>query len=247
MLYALIRFKIKAMKHNKQQTAAQKRIRSSRERSHLLKKLEFKTIDYLCSIMPHWVTPDGLTLTGISGSIMVAIGMLLAINNPSFLFLSVLGFAIQWFGDSLDGRIAYYRNTPRKWYGWSLDINADWISISAISLAFYCYLPQYKFIAILFALAYGGAMILSLLNYKLTDQYVIDKGLFGPTEMRIFISLAIIVEFFHMGTLAAFAAIASLLLIASNIADSIQLMRNGDKRDESEKALKSNLVYKALS
>jgi phosphatidylserine synthase len=43
--------------------------------------------------------------------------------------MGYFGFAINWFGDSLDGRIAYYRNTPRKWYGFALDCIMDWLSL----------------------------------------------------------------------------------------------------------------------
>ena len=79
--------------------------------------------------MPQWVTPNILTAIGFAGSIMVALGLWYAQSNPLFLFFSVFGFAVQWFGDSLDGRLAYWRNIPRKWYGWALDISVDWISI----------------------------------------------------------------------------------------------------------------------
>jgi hypothetical protein len=53
--------------------------------------------------------------------------------------------AIQWFGDSLDGRIAYYRNTPRKWYGWLLDMNLDWISTAMMTAAYVIYLHDTPF------------------------------------------------------------------------------------------------------
>ena len=103
------------------------RIRNSRKRTNILKDAEFKLIEYLCRIMPSWVNPDLLTGTGLFGSVITAVGLVLAIGNPYWLILSVLGFVINWFGDSLDGRLAYYRNIPRKWYGWALDLNVDWI------------------------------------------------------------------------------------------------------------------------
>ena len=118
-------------------TEIKPKINSSRKRTNILKNVESKTITFLCKVMPNWVTSDILTAIGFLGSIIVAIGLVMAKSEKPWLIVSVLGFAIQWFGDSLDGRLAYYRNTPRKWYGWALDISVDWVSIGIIGFGFY--------------------------------------------------------------------------------------------------------------
>lgn len=218
----------------KTQTAGQ-RIRQSRQRVNILKNAEFATIEYLCKRMPQWLKPDMLTAIGILGSAIVVGGLLLATLSKYFLLISILGFVIQWFGDSLDGRIAYYRNTPRKWYGWALDINADWISISLIGLGFYMYFPSFKALAFVFVLAYGGSMILSLLQYKLNNRYVIDRSALGPTELRIIICAFLLLEIWVPYALITFTAIASTLLIYINAKDSIFVLNEGDKRDIKEK------------
>ncbi|NNE16792.1 MAG: CDP-alcohol phosphatidyltransferase family protein [Saprospiraceae bacterium] len=217
---------------------ANQRIRKSRERKHILKELEFSTIEYLCPRIPKWITPDKLTIIGLIGSLMVAVSMILSVSNPYFLGLAVVGFSIQWFGDSLDGRIAYYRNIPRKWYGWALDINADWISISLIGLGFYFYLPSYKFLAFIFVLAYGGSMIITLLRYKVSNEYIIDTGILGPTEMRILICIVLVAEFFIPNSLLTFISIGSIILITMNIYESVNIIREGDMRDIKEKRAK---------
>lgn len=219
--------------------AANQRIRSSRVRKNILMEAEFRTIEYLCSKMPSWVTPDLLTLVGIIGSLVVFCGLFLATFNSFALLISVVGFAIHWFGDSLDGRLAYYRNIPRKWYGWSLDINADWISICVIGLGFYYYFPAYKVIAFVFVVAYGGSMILTLLQYKINNKYIIDKASMGPTELRIIICLVLIIEIFVPNTLLVFAAVASGVMLFLNAQDSMHLMREGDFRDNLERSLKT--------
>jgi len=222
-------------------TTASDRIRNSRKRLNLLKELEFKTIEQLCKIMPKWVSPNLLTGVGLLGSVVVAVGLLLGINNSWWLLLSVVGFAIQWFGDSLDGRLAYFRNIPRKWYGWSLDLNVDWISTSVIGLGFYFYFPNYKIAAFLFVVAYGGAMIVSLMRYKINNIYTIDAGLVGPTELRIIICLFLLLEFIFPGALLMFAFIGSILLMIINLVDSYKVMKLGDERDIQEKFEKSAL------
>jgi len=222
---------------------ASKRIRGSRERMNILKESEFQVIEYLCTKMPNWVSPDLLTATGILGSMIIAAGLILAVKISSyFLLLSVFGFAVQWFGDSLDGRLAYYRNTPRKWYGWALDINADWISICVIGLGFYYYFPFYKSLAFIFVVCYGGSMILSLLQYKLNDKYVIDKNSMGPTELRIIICLVLLLEIIIPNALIAFSAIASVILIVSNVLESKNVLQEGDMRDAQDKIKKRRMA-----
>jgi len=220
--------------------AAKKRIRN-RERSNILKEAEFKTIEFLCSKMPRWVTPDILTFTGVVGSLIVFLGLYLALQSKYCLLISILGLAVHWFGDSLDGRLAYYRNTPRKWYGWALDLNADWVSICIIGLGFYFYFPQYKFLAFVFVIVYGGSMILSLIQYKINNQYIIDKASMGPTELRIIISIILLIEIFVPYTLIAFSAIASIGMLVLNAKESLHILNEGDFRDKVEKQATRNI------
>ncbi len=222
-------------------TSASKRIRNSRKRINLLKELEFTTIEFLCKIMPQWVTPNILTGIGLLGSIIVAVGLILGIYNAWWLLMSVVGFAVQWFGDSLDGRLAYFRNIPRKWYGWSLDLNVDWISTSIIGLGFYFFFPEYKIVSFLFVVAYGGSMIVALMRYKINNQYIIDAGLLGPTELRIIICLFLLLEIIFPGALLIFAFFGSIILMIINLVDSYKVMRLGDARDIQEKFEKSAL------
>ena len=215
-------------------------ISGDRDRTNLLKNLESRLIEYLCERMPAWVKPDLLTATGLFGSLVVFFGLWSGTFAKVFLLLSIIGLAVQWFGDSLDGRLAYYRNTPRKWYGWALDINADWVSICVIGLGFYIYLPNFKIVSFVFVVAYGGSMIVSLLRYKITDKYTIDTFFWGPTELRILIALVLFVEIFRDDTLLQFGLIGALLLIFFNLLESLKVLRLGHERDKQEKAAKGH-------
>ncbi|MBK8624046.1 MAG: CDP-alcohol phosphatidyltransferase family protein [Saprospiraceae bacterium] len=216
-------------------------ITQGRKRTNILKKYEQSTIEYLCSIMPSWISSDILTFIGFLGSIVISIGLYFGNFNKIWLILSIFGFAIQWFGDSLDGRLAYWRNTPRKWYGWALDITVDWLSICIIGFGFYYYMDSYKYISFIFIFAYGWAMINTLLRYKITDAYSIDTNLMGPTELRIIICTFMIIEYFVPSTLIVFALVGSLILIYFNITDLIMILKAGDIRDMKEKAEKGLL------
>jgi len=210
-----------------------------RERSNILKKAEARAIQFLCAHMPRWVYPDLLTAIGFSGSLVICAGLWLAKHRDRyFLLLSIFGLAVHWFGDSLDGRLAYYRKTPRKWYGWALDINVDWTSACFIGLGFYFYLATFKIVAFVFVVAYGGSMIVALLRYRITEKYTIDTFMFGPTELRILLATVLLVEIYRPDTLLQFGFVGSLILVLINLADSYKVLKLADQRDRNQQTAK---------
>lgn len=209
-----------------------------RVRTNILKNYEASLISFLCRIMPSWVSSDLLTFIGFTGSLIVVLGLYLGTENKYWLLLSIAGYFVGWFGDSLDGRIAYYRNKPRKWYGWALDISVDWISVCIMGLGYYYYFADYKFTAIIFVFSYGWAMINSLLKYKITGSYSIDTFLMGPTEVRIIICLFLLFEMFYSNSLLILSTGGSLLLIFFNLSDLNSILKSGDERDIDEKMQK---------
>jgi hypothetical protein len=219
---------------------SENKVTGDRDRTNLLKNSESRAITYLCERMPEWVKPDMLTAVGFLGSVVVFLGLWLGTFGKIFLLLSIIGLAVQWFGDSLDGRLAYYRNTPRKWYGWALDINTDWVSTCIIGLGFFIYLPHFKIVSFVFVVAYGGSMIVSLLRYKITGKYQIDSFFLGPTELRILIALVLFIEIFREDTLLQFGLFGALLLIFFNLLESLKVLKLGNERDRQEKAAKNS-------
>lgn len=215
-------------------------IQSERKRTNVLRDLEQPVLQFLCERMPAWVTSDILTLIGLAGSVIAATGFILAVKNPLFLWVSILGFAIQWFGDSLDGRVAYYRNMPRKWYGFSLDICCDWISTVLIGIGFYFYLPDSaKILAFTFVTVYGWAMLIAILKYKVSDVYAIDNGLLGPTEVRIILCLLLVTEMLFTGSLYVCVSIANVALFVVCLMDFYKLVQLGNERDRKERVQKA--------
>ena len=89
-----------------------KAISQDRKRTNILHNGELALIAYLVERIPRWVTSNMLTALGLMGNLSVAFVMLLAAwyHDSTWLLLTPVGFAINWFGDSLDGRLAYYRN-----------------------------------------------------------------------------------------------------------------------------------------
>jgi len=155
--------------------------------------------------------------------------------DQRFLLMGVVGFAISWFGDSLDGRIAYYRNKPRKWYGFSLDLVVDWMGIVLIGFGFILYADGLsKILGYAFIVLYGLEIIIALLRYKISGKYSIDAGKLSPTEARIIISLFLVVEVMFPGTFLYMAGLADIVLAVSNFLEFKKLARIADRRDEQE-------------
>lgn len=211
-----------------------KSISQDRKRTNVLHTQELALIAYLVERMPRWVTSNMLTSIGLCGNLLVALFMLLgALTGESWwLLLTPLGFAINWFGDSLDGRLAYYRGKPRKWFGFCLDIVVDWIGIVAIGLGYYSYVaPEWKLVGFIFVALYGAEMIISQLRYKVTDRYSIDSGLLGPTEVRIILALLFSSEYFFPGSIQWIGLAISVVLLIAFLTDFAGLLALANERD----------------
>ena len=226
------------MKNKKQFSTILKTIAQGRDRTNILRNGEQKLIAYLVQRVPKWLTSDGLTAIGFLGNLFVGVCFVLAsyYNNPIFLLISLPGFLINWYGDSLDGRLAYYRNTPRKWYGFSLDVTVDWVGLSMIGLGFFFYAaPNWKWLGYIFVVLYGWEMITAQLRYLVTGKYSIDSGIVGPTELRVVLMAIIAGEYFFPGSIYYSVIVACAILVYTNLSDTINVLKSADARDDKEK------------
>ncbi|WP_140937572.1 CDP-alcohol phosphatidyltransferase family protein [Sphingobacterium lumbrici] len=219
-----------------------KKLFQDRKRTNILSNPEQKFISYLVPRIPNALSSDGLTAIGFLGSLMILVSFLLAeYVHLNYLLLGIVGFFVQWFGDSLDGRIAFYRNKSRKWYGFALDIIMDWVSTVFIGLGYVFYAPgDFKYSGFALVALYGWAMIISQLRYKITDKYTIDAGLLGPTEIRVIISIVLLVEVIIPGSINYLVILICIALFFINLGDTKKLLDLGDIRDADEKQHKLN-------
>ena len=217
-------------------TAIVQRTFSDRKRTNILKRAEQLTIVFLLPKVPKFISPNALTLIGTLGSGLVFLAFVLgAYVTNWYLLLGIVGLGINWLGDSLDGRLAYYRNIPRRWYGFALDIIADWIGIVLIGFGYYIYAQNgTQIIAFAFVAFYGWSIIISQLRYKITNEYSIDSGFVGPTELRFIIALILIFEVLFHESIAYLAGLISVVLFIINVIDSLKLLKMGDLRDKNQ-------------
>jgi len=209
---------------------------NDRTRTNLLKKQEEMAISWLVQRIPKFITSNMLTGIGFFGNMIVSSSFILAsFFSRNFLLLGLAGFVISWFGDSLDGRLAYYRNKPRKKYGFTLDITIDWVSIILIGFGYTVYAEgAWTLLGYGFVVMYGWEMIIALIRLNLTGKYSIDSGKMGPTEVRIIIGAIMIVEVFFPGSLNFSAGFVVVTLFLFNITDTRRLLRVADDIDKKE-------------
>lgn len=213
-----------------------KNVFSDRTRTNLLKKQEEMAISWLVKRIPSFITSNMLTGTGFFGNMIVSASFIVAAHfNRSFLLLGLVGFAISWFGDSLDGRLAYFRNKPRKKYGFTLDITIDWISIILIGFGYIIYADgPWKMLGYGFVVLYGWEIIIALIRLYITGKYSIDSGKMGPTEVRIIIGLIMIAEVLLPGSLNYSALVVVIVLFLVNVIDTRHMLRVADDIDKKE-------------
>ncbi|MCP2025216.1 phosphatidylglycerophosphate synthase [Flavobacterium sp. HSC-32F16] len=217
-------------------TVITQRTFSDRKRTNILKRAEQLTIVFLLPKVPKFISPNLLTLIGTLGSGFVFLAFVLGTYlTNGYLLLGIIGLGINWLGDSLDGRLAYYRNIPRRWYGFALDIIADWIGIVLIGFGYYIYAKNgTQIIAFAFVALYGWSIIISQLRYKITNEYSIDSGFVGPTELRFIIALILISEVLFPGSITYLACLITIVLLIINTIDSLKLLKLGDLKDKNQ-------------
>ncbi len=162
---------------------------SNRIQTSILNAAEKKVLIWLAKRQPQWVTSDMLTYIGLGGAFVCALGYILANKNLQYLWISSLGFVINWYGDSLDGTIARVRNTQRPVYGFFIDHTLDAITICIICIGAGLS-PIFRLDIALLVLA--GYLVLSIYTYIgtiLKGEFRLTYGSFGPTEFRLVIIL----------------------------------------------------------
>jgi archaetidylinositol phosphate synthase len=167
-----------------------------REVPMLLGALERPALKWLSEHMPGWITPNIMTIIGMVGSLMIFAGYFLTNYNESYIWLACAGFVVNWFGDSLDGTIARYRNIQRPKFGFyldhAIDVAAQLLMFTGIGLSIYASLNL-----ALFALI--GYLLISILSYLAiitSNVFRIAYISLGPTEMRLIAIATNIVVFY---------------------------------------------------
>jgi len=152
---------------------------------NVLAASERKLLNWLCARMPPWITPDRLTTIGVIGAFAIFAGYAASTIDSSWLWLAIAGFAIQWFGDSMDGSLARFRRIERPDFGYFIDHSCDGLTTLLI-LAGIGLSPYVRLDVALAALA--GYLLLcvhAFLASKVIGEMKLSYLAAGPTELRL--------------------------------------------------------------
>src|SRR5215813_7536434 len=161
---------------------------AARYQESLLAPLEKKALTAIARRLPPWIHPDHLTLLGFMGMVLASVCYFYSRSHPLGLVGAVVGLALNWFGDSLDGTLARIRNRQRPRYGFYVDHVIDAFGalflISGLGLSGY----MNGTIALILIIAY---FLLSIELYLATyaiGVFRLSFGIWGPTELRIVVA-----------------------------------------------------------
>jgi phosphatidylglycerophosphate synthase len=162
---------------------------AARQQESLLAGFEKKCLVWLASRMPAWVSSDHLTLLGFAAMFLAGASYALGRWWSPFLLVVNVWLAVNWFGDSLDGTLARFRNRQRPRYGFYVDHMVD--SFGALfligGLALSGYMGGWVALSLLIAF-----YLLSVNTYLATytlGTFQLSFWKFSPTELRILLAV----------------------------------------------------------
>jgi phosphatidylglycerophosphate synthase len=163
----------------------------------VLAAAERRVLVWLAIRLPPRVTSDGLTYLGAAGMVGAGCALAAASHSRAWLALVPAFLAINWFGDSLDGTLARVRNAQRPRYGYYLDHVVD----LANTLVLFAGLAVSGIASPLVAAGVLVAYLLlaaeSFLATHALGVFRISFAGFGPTELRILLSIGAIAAIEH--------------------------------------------------
>lgn len=156
-----------------------------RIQQNILARGERLVLDWICARLPAWTTPDMLTAVGMAGAFMVFAGYLASNLGDSWLWLSIAGYLVHWFGDSTDGSLARYRQIERPRYGYFLDHSCDGLATTLLVVG----IGLSPYVTLEWALvALAGYLLLSIhafLSVRVLGELKLSYLNAGPTELRL--------------------------------------------------------------
>jgi archaetidylinositol phosphate synthase len=147
--------------------------------------LERRVLAALAARMPRWVGSDHLTALGFLGMLGAGLAYWWSREVPAALHLVNLALVVNWFGDSLDGTLARYRQRCRPRYGFYVDHMLDAFGILFVVAGLALSGLMSPMIAALLLLAY---YLMGINVYLATFSLGVFRVSFGPvggTELRI--------------------------------------------------------------
>jgi phosphatidylglycerophosphate synthase len=163
-----------------------------RDHRSLLAGPEKRLLIHIAGRLPARVHSDHLTALALAAMGLAGAGFALAPWDVRALWLVVVGLALNWFGDSLDGTLARVRRVERPRFGFYVDHVIDIVGITLLLSG----LAVSGFMTSTIAL---GLLVVYLLVSGEVFLATAVRGIFsmsfagvGPTELRILLAVGTI-------------------------------------------------------
>jgi archaetidylinositol phosphate synthase len=160
-----------------------------REHRSLLASAEKRLLVRIAGHLPAWLHSDHLTVLALGSMALAGISFWLARWDNDWLWVVVAALAINWFGDSFDGTLARLRRVERPRYGFYVDHVLDIVGITFLLTGLACSGFMTPVIALSLLVAYllvAGEVFLAT---AVRSVFRMSFAGFGPTEMRILLSV----------------------------------------------------------
>jgi phosphatidylglycerophosphate synthase len=164
-----------------------------REHRSVLAEAEKRLLIWMAHRLPAWVNSDHLTVLGALAMIGAGGAFAAVPMTPWALALVPVFLALNWFGDSLDGTVARVRNTQRPRYGFYIDHVVDVANATVLFAGLAVSGIASPWIACGLLVAYLLLCAESFLATHTLGVFKISFSGFGPTELRILLSIGALV------------------------------------------------------
>jgi phosphatidylglycerophosphate synthase len=164
-------------------------VEALRSSDGILTGIERRCLIWLAGRMPRFINSDHLTGLALAAMALVGCAYWLSSQYPFALLIAVLGLAVNWFGDSLDGTLARVRQRQRPRYGFYVDHTLDTLGALFVvaGLGLSGHMSPWIAGAVLIAY-YLLTMEIYLATYC-TGTFQMSFWKMGPTELRILLAL----------------------------------------------------------
>ncbi|HEU5400801.1 MAG TPA: CDP-alcohol phosphatidyltransferase family protein [Terriglobales bacterium] len=216
---------------------------ANRVMESILAPAERRALRWFAAHMPARINSDHLTVLGLLSMIAAGLAYWAASHEPLALIAVCVFLSLNWFGDSLDGTLARFRDQQRPRYGFYVDHVIDAIGslflLGGLTLSGY----MHPAIAIGLLLAYNLLAMESYLATYTIGEFRLTHFLFGPTELRVLLVIGnlyllykpmvhILGRTMHLFDVGGICGIAGMLLvfIITTVRNTTKLYREETRR-----------------
>jgi phosphatidylglycerophosphate synthase len=162
---------------------------ADREQTSVLAPVERTILRGLARRMPSWINSDHLSVLGLAAMLMAGVCYAASRQNPLMLHVVNLCIFLNWFGDSLDGTLARYRDRQRPRYGFYVDHIID--TFGAMFLIFGLAVSGFmsERVAAAMLVVFFMLAINSYLTAYALGVFKISHWKMGPTELRLLLCI----------------------------------------------------------